>query len=110
MTYRVTGAYIDECTLEPAPASEPTSTGRVIVVADALGRLVDLAPYVAATWSLIADEVTAAARVWVDNLRAAGLTEQPPTDPRARALWLRQRRNTGPTKRPHARLGRHHRG
>jgi len=34
-----------------------------------------------------------------ESLRRAGvLAEQPPTDPRARALWLRQHRNTGPAK------------
>jgi hypothetical protein len=35
---------------------------------------------------------------FIDNLREAGLLdEEPPTDPKARALWMKQRRNTGPT-------------
>jgi hypothetical protein len=37
------------------------------------------------------------------QLEAAGVLEQqPPADPAARALWLRQHRNTGPTQRPRA--------
>lgn len=28
------------------------------------------------------------------------LAEQPPADPQARALWLRQHRNTGPARKP----------
>jgi hypothetical protein len=35
----------------------------------------------------------------------ADLTEHEPSDPRERALWLRQNRNTGPTKNPHRHRG-----
>jgi hypothetical protein len=35
----------------------------------------------------------------MDSLREAGvLPEVPPEDPKAKALWLRQHRNTGPTR------------
>jgi hypothetical protein len=34
-----------------------------------------------------------------EDLRAAGvIPEEPPEDPQARALWLRQHRNTGPRR------------
>jgi len=70
-----------------------------IEVANRLGQLVDLAPLIHATWALIAEEVTVAARAWTEALRnVEGLPEVPPTDPRARALWLRQRRGTGPVR------------
>lgn len=40
-----------------------------------------------------------ALRPVVEQLREAGvLPEEPPTDPRARALWLRQHRGTGPDR------------
>jgi len=35
----------------------------------------------------------------MDRIRAAGLLpEDPPEDPKARALWMRQHRNTGPAR------------
>lgn len=35
---------------------------------------------------------------FAEAANAAGLAdEEPPTDPRARALWMKQHRNTGPT-------------
>jgi hypothetical protein len=45
-----------------------------------------------------------AATAFVD---AGLLDEQPPADPRARALWLRRHRNTGPREQPFRRRGLH---
>jgi hypothetical protein len=48
---------------------------------------------------------------FVQRLQEAGvLKPSAPTEPRARALWLRQHRNTGPARNPHVRLGRRARG
>lgn len=55
-----------------------------------------VAQQVAAIWSEIAEQL----RPVVDQLERSGfLKEQSPADPRERALWLRQRRNTGPAVR-----------
>lgn len=43
------------------------------------------------------DEAATAFRKFGEAARDAGLVpEEPPADPRARALWMKQRRNTGP--------------
>ena len=49
----------------------------------------------------VGENVMAAARSLDDFLVSAGLhPERPPADPKARALWLRQHRNTGPARGP----------
>lgn len=37
--------------------------------------------------------------------KAGLIPDEPPTDPRERALWARQHRNTGPTRDPHRHRG-----
>lgn len=84
---------------DQAEAAIPEPGSSHIEIEELFGRLADLAPLVHATWALIAEEVAVAARAWTEALRnVEGLPEVPPTDPRARALWLRQRRNTGPVR------------
>ncbi|MFD9706193.1 hypothetical protein [Lentzea sp. NPDC059081] len=48
---------------------------------------------------LVLQRVVDAVRPAVEQLHALA-RETPPTDPRARALWLQQRRNTGPAAKP----------
>lgn len=55
----------------------------------------DFADMVTVTTKAAADALTRLG----DQLREAGLVpDQPPTDPQARALWLRQHRNHGPAR------------
>jgi hypothetical protein len=46
-----------------------------------------------------ASEAVAGLRPVMESLREAGvIPEEPPKDPKTRALWLRQHRNTGPRR------------
>jgi hypothetical protein len=54
---------------------------------------------VARVFGVWAEHLVPAATAAVEQL-APLLPETPPTDPRARALWLRQHRNTGPAQKP----------
>lgn len=62
---------------------------------DALGALGDLSTAISTAIS----EATAALDNLSGALADAGLHgDRPPADPKARALWLRQHRNTGPRR------------
>lgn len=62
----------------------------------ALTRLDGAANIAAAAMVHIGEQVIASIRVWSEAAHALNLPETPPADPRDRALWLRQHRNTGP--------------
>jgi len=48
-------------------------------------------------WATFIDEAASAFRRFGEAAREAGFVpEEAPTDPRARALWMKQHRNTGP--------------
>lgn len=62
----------------------------------ALARITQPLEQLTAIWA----DIVEAVRPAVEAMQQVGLLleQQPPTDPKARALWLRQHRNTGPTR------------
>ena len=58
-----------------------------------------------ATYATQARETYYAVKAITDQIPVAPDPDEPPTDPRERALWLRHHRNTGPSTTPHQHRG-----
>jgi hypothetical protein len=66
-----------------------------VVAAAFAARVHESVAQVARAFGLLWQDIVPAATEAIEQL-APRLTDTPPTEPRARALWLRQHRNTGP--------------
>lgn len=75
---------------EPPPIFTPPSAEEISRAVQAMTRGAEIF----VSWI---DEAATAFRKFGEAARDAGLVpEEPPTDPRARAIWMKQHRNTGP--------------
>jgi len=102
------GAYVDELAdmppvIGPDGTVSVTAQDRAEPFRVAVAQISTAARALGEAWALITADMVADTRAWTGAHRAAGLADQPPDDPRARALWLRQHRNTCPVRRSHAR-------
>lgn len=89
--------FVDEIRL-PEPGTYELHSRLVSGVWEHTVQPVDLVDELMAVGRQIAKSLAGMAQAAEEFRKADLLVELPPTDPKARALWLRQHRNTGPTQ------------